>query len=103
MRPAHRNLFFVGAFAILALWLMTPFIVVVVLDHHLPVNEAGPFGDIYGSVNALFTGLGLLGVFYTLLAQAHRNAEHDSDRRSEQARAVLLTKVSVLPNLIKRE
>lgn len=103
MKKIHTVLFLAIGFCVVGVWLFTPYIVVVVLGHALPPNEAGPFGDIYGSVNALFTGLALLGVAYTLFAQAHRNALDDAEREKESRRAFLIAQLTALPILIRQE
>ena len=51
---------------ILFLWLLTWFILVQVVDEP---DERGMFGDMFGSVNALFSGFALAGIIYTIWLQ----------------------------------
>lgn len=52
--------------AVVALWLATPF---VVSRFYAPPTEAGSFGDLFGSINALFSGLAFAGLVYAILLQ----------------------------------
>lgn len=51
---------------VVILWLATPF---VVSSLYKPPTEAGPFGDLFGSINALFSGLAFAGLIYAILLQ----------------------------------
>ena len=51
---------------VVVLWLATPF---VVSSLYKPPTEAGPFGDLFGSINALFSGLAFAGLIYAILLQ----------------------------------
>ncbi len=44
-------------------WIVTPFII------HYSISDRGTFGDLFGSVNALFSGLALAGIIMTILLQ----------------------------------
>jgi len=52
--------------AAVVLWLATP---MVVTQLYVPPTNAGEFGDLYGSINSLFSGLAFAGIFYTILQQ----------------------------------
>lgn len=39
------------------------------IDKYIELNERGPFGDKFGAINALFSGLAFAGVIYTILLQ----------------------------------
>lgn len=54
------------SFFIVALWVATPF---VVRQLYPEMSARGQFGDIFGSVNALFSGLALTGVVVAILLQ----------------------------------
>ena len=56
----------IGAFFILALWVATPIVVAVCFG--LPKGP-GEFGDIFGVINALFSGLALIGVVIAIFLQ----------------------------------
>ena len=51
---------------IVGLWLLTPFLVQVFFDK---LDERGQFGDLFGSVNALFSGLAFAGLIFAILLQ----------------------------------
>jgi hypothetical protein len=55
------------ACVIVAVWVATPFVVRQLYPED--VATRGQFGDIFGSVNALFSGLALAGVIVALLLQ----------------------------------
>lgn len=52
--------------AVVVLWLATPF---VTSSLYKPPTDAGPFGDLFGSINALFSGLAFAGLIYAILLQ----------------------------------
>ena len=51
---------------VLAIWLGSGFLVVALIPGW---QERGQFGDLFGAVNALFSGLALAGVVYAILLQ----------------------------------
>jgi hypothetical protein len=55
------------ACVIVALWMATPFFVRQLYPED--VATRGQFGDIFGSVNALFSGLAVAGVIVAILIQ----------------------------------
>lgn len=52
--------------AIIALWVLTWILVKALISGP---SEQGQFGDMFGSVNALFSGLALAGIIFTILLQ----------------------------------
>ena len=56
----------VGVCVIVGLWLSSPIVVTLLFDKW---ETRGQFGDAFGFVNALFSGLALAGVVYTILLQ----------------------------------
>jgi hypothetical protein len=63
---SNKNLLILLISAVLIVWLATPFAISFL---HPAMQERGQFGDIYGSVNALFSGLAFAGLFYTINLQ----------------------------------
>ena len=60
-----RILIFLVVLVVL-LWLGTP----MVITHMIPDSAVqGQFGDLFGAVNALFSGLAFAGLFYTIYLQ----------------------------------
>jgi hypothetical protein len=55
------------AFILIAIvWVLSYFIV----KHFIPAeNDRGTFGDTFGAINSLFSGLALAGIIYTILLQ----------------------------------
>jgi hypothetical protein len=51
---------------IVAIWIFTPF---VVHKHFEDWGKSGQFGDVFGSVNALFSGLAFVALIYTIHLQ----------------------------------
>jgi hypothetical protein len=51
---------------VLALWTATPF---VIFYFYSQPADAGPFGNLFGSINALFSGLAFAGLIYVVLLQ----------------------------------
>ena len=58
----------VSFLAVIILWLASWFLV----PHYLPVwSDRGAFGDMFGVVNALFSGLAFAGILIALYMQKH--------------------------------
>jgi hypothetical protein len=53
--------------AVVLLWVATPFAVKAIVGQTL--DQRGQFGDLYGSINALFSGLAFAGVIIAILLQ----------------------------------
>ncbi len=107
----------------LVLLIFIPYaIIVIFLIKHS--SKLGQFGDAFGVINALFTGLAFAGVAYSLYMQQDENKKRDADSKEQRERArdeyeqlvrsntVLAdelktmqatAKLSVLPALIKSE
>lgn len=61
------KLIWVGtSLVIIGLWFLYPFIISSI---YLDVEEQGLFGDMFGALNALFSGLAFLGLIYAILLQ----------------------------------
>jgi hypothetical protein len=52
--------------AIFVAWIATPFVMLSLVNR---LNEAGTLGDLFGSINALFSGLAFAGVIVAILLQ----------------------------------
>ena len=104
-KKANRNLCLVVLFvfilwlAVFGVWLCYA---VTKSNHRFDPERAGQFGDFFGSVNALFTGLALAGVAYAVLlqhqeldaakeqlqlARAEAKGGEEARRKSEEAMA----------------
>jgi hypothetical protein len=75
------NLLLALAFFIaIALWSLTPWIICRITPDY---SERGQIGDLFGSVNALFSGLGFAALLYTLKAQRDELTEAQKSRKAE--------------------
>lgn len=57
------------ALGVIALWAGTGFLLYDADKDTSPWGERGSFGDMFGSINALFSGLAFAGLFFTVLLQ----------------------------------
>ena len=61
-----KKSFYVLMLAVVLLWAVS----IPILMHLFPESaEAGAFGDMFGAINALFSGLAFAGVIYALILQ----------------------------------
>lgn len=67
MQPKNAITIALAGFVILALWFVFGFLFPLFFED-IPANN-GVFGDGFGSVNALFSGLGFLALTYTIILQ----------------------------------
>lgn len=65
----NLKLLFVLVGLVAALWIAAPFFVSFLYSN---MSERGQFGDTYGFINALFSGLAFAGLFYTIHLQARQ-------------------------------
>jgi len=63
------KLFIYLAVAILIIWSLSGLIILSLSDKGLSIGDRGTFGDMFGAVNALFSGVALAGVIFTILQQ----------------------------------
>lgn len=65
-REISRTIVAVIFSTVLVLWVLTP---VVINQFYLDIAHRGQFGDLFGSINALFSGLAFAGVIVAILLQ----------------------------------
>ena len=76
-----KYIFIITLFVVLALWFSTPFIV----KHYFSViAERGQFGDIFGSINALFSGLAFSGLIYTIFLQREEISKLEKSQKESE-------------------
>ena len=51
---------------VLAIWILSTILIIFGLDNW---SDRGTFGDLFGAVNALFSGLAFAGLIYTIVLQ----------------------------------
>ena len=62
----NDNLFLKLIFLVVFIWVVSTIVIVFSLDNW---SDRGTFGDLFGSVNALFSGLAFAGLLYTIIMQ----------------------------------
>ncbi len=82
----NTKVILVTAIGLLAAWALTP----AVMHWRFPANidKQGQAGDMFGAVNALFSGAALVGAIYVILLQ-HEELTQQRDARRGQFRAAL--------------
>ena len=53
-------------FLVLSIWILSIVLIIFKLDNW---SDRGTFGDLFGAVNALFSGLAFAGLIYTIVLQ----------------------------------
>jgi hypothetical protein len=103
----HWRIFFASAGIIIGLWLLALWVVQIL--YGFPSN-AGEFGDLFGSVNALFSGLAFAAIVVTLRVQMLELRQNTSELQNQanalQRQADLMrlsAKLSALPILIEQK
>jgi hypothetical protein len=92
----------IGAFCILALWILTPLILpcwAATIDS----SKAGTFGDMFGAVNALFSGAALLFVIGALYFQQREITQAAQDSKIQVNLMRISAQLTALPALIESE
>ena len=62
----HKNLLFKLILAIVLIWTVSAVAIIYGMDNW---SNRGTFGDLFGAVNALFSGLAFAGLIYTIVLQ----------------------------------
>ena len=95
------------ALVMLVIWFAVP---EFLLSRHGKVANAGEFGDVYGSINALYSGLAFAALIATVVLQRrelHQNTAELKNSAEALARQVQLMSLSArlqaLPMLIEQE
>jgi preprotein translocase subunit SecG len=105
--PADSAILKKAALAVVGLWIITPILLCLFLSQW---TERGTFGDLFGSVNALFSGLALLGIIATILLQqkelslSTRELRNSAKALQKQVELAADTaRLQVLPGLIQTQ
>ena len=74
------------------------------LQHRLELlaiilSPLGTYGDLFGSINSLFSGLGLITIAYAVILQQRELHEIETDRRQNLASQRLQAKLNALDSL----
>lgn len=70
------------ALVVIALWVATPFVVSLL---YVDSDKRGQFGDLFGSINALFSGLAFVGVIVAILLQKQELALQRQELKETRA------------------
>lgn len=62
----NKKFLFILVAGVVIAWLLTP---LVIYGMHDTMADRGQFGDLFGSINSLFSGLAFAGLFYTVHLQ----------------------------------
>ena len=89
-------IFFLIVFVVIGIWLFTPY---AVSSLYPSMIEQGQFGDLYGSINALFSGLAFVGLIFTIYMQKEELALQREELRLQREEMVLSR--SELANQVK--
>lgn len=105
MDKKHVTLLLVATCIVIGLWVATPF---AVRWRFPDSTRQGTFGDLYGSVNALFSGLALLGVVAAILLQqkelslSTKELKNSATALQKQVElSAYASRIQVLPGLIQ--
>ena len=95
----------IGAITIIVLWVVSAIIILYIFPDS---QDHGTFGDLFGAINALFSGLAFLGVIIAIILQKKELEEQRKEiresRKAQQLTASALTKqleLQVLQNKIQ--
>lgn len=84
------NVFIKLILTVVVLWLMSGWLIIVFLDDW---GDRGTFGDLFGAVNALFSGLAFAALLYTIVLQRNeirQNREEIVLNRKELSKSAKL-------------
>lgn len=84
MDPGHKKILIQLSVIIGLIWIATPIVCIFIFG---APDGPGTFGDIYGSTNALFSGLALLGIIVAILLQ-HKELTLSTKELGTSARAL---------------
>jgi hypothetical protein len=68
------------ACSVLLLWFIFGFILPYFMFYAPPAN-GGEFGDAFGSITSLFTGIGFIAISYTIMLQIQANRDQKKDQK----------------------
>ncbi len=107
MERKHIAWLIIAAVIVIGIWVAAPF---VISNHYPSRTDRGTFGDLYGSINALFSGLALLGVVAAIMLQQKElslsTKELRNSARALQKQVELsadAARIQVLPGLIQAQ
>jgi flagellar biosynthesis component FlhA len=63
---SKSGLLFLMILIVVVIWILSSFLIIFGLDNW---SDRGTFGDLFGAVNALFSGLAFAGLIYTIVLQ----------------------------------
>lgn len=86
-----------GAAFVVVAWAGTGYLVTVCIES--PVQR-GQFGDMFGTVNALFAGLSSLAVFYTLYLQWQAQSRQEREFDEQRFEGTFFRLIGILRNVL---
>ena len=89
---------FIFVFIVVVLQVLAAYLEIIFLKDW---QDRSNFGEMFGSVNTLFSGLAFAGVIYTILLQRHElESQRESQEKSEHL-MVLTARLSALNSLVE--
>lgn len=97
MKPLEKTLAACLLFGIVAIWFAYPHVLLWLFSPSATLEKLGPFGDLYGGLNTLFSGLALFGLGVNIYMQGVQikklevKEQQNEDQLKAQAEALRLT------------
>jgi len=89
----------IGILIIILLWCISAILISTLIDE--PSNR-GVFGDMFGAINALFSGLALFGVIVSILIQQRELIETKNEFKTNRLTNILFKKIEYLNSIVNR-
>lgn len=90
----------VGAIFVVGLWFLTPWLAYDVIG--LCEEQAGQFGDMFGAVNALFSGLAFAGLLFTIYLQRKEIVESRKDFSKERFETTFFSMLALHNEMVSK-
>ena len=88
----------IGLLSIILLWQLSWLLLTTFIEKS---DERGQFGDMFGAVNSLFSGLALCGVAYTVYLQYESNKSSESQFKFNRLLDIINGQITIFNNRIE--
>ncbi len=96
MKPLEKTIAACLLFGIVAIWFAYPHVLLWLFSPSATLVKLGPFGDLYGGLNTLFSGLALFGLGVNIYMQGVQIKKLEA--REDDAEAIMKQQVEVMKN-----
>lgn len=79
-KSSRKSLIFI-VIGVIGLWIISGLVIYLKIDNW---SDRGTFGDMFGAINSLFSGLALVGIVYSIFLQIS-TTKSDHERRKKEA------------------